>query len=127
MPVVVWPRAFGVDVPDELDGSDLGLAGQLAERGVTVLLGSGGRDPAVTRDLPLLAARAVAHGLSREDAFEALTLGAARALDVDRRLGSVEFGKDADLLVLDGEPLSTTARVQYVIVNGEVAVSPEGN
>jgi imidazolonepropionase-like amidohydrolase len=89
---------------------------------VPVLLGSGGAQPLASRDLPLLAALAVGHGLGRERAFEALTLGAAEALDAGDRIGSLEQGKDADLLVLDGEPLATTTRVLYVITGGELAV-----
>jgi imidazolonepropionase-like amidohydrolase len=75
-----------------------------------------------SRDLPLLASLAVGHGLEPERALEALTLGAARALDAGDRIGSLEQGKDADLLVLDGEPLATTTRVQYVISGGELVV-----
>jgi len=118
IPVIVWPHLLGVERPDELAEADLALAGQLEEAGVTVLLGSNG----ASRDLPLLAALAVGHGLEREKAFEALTLGAARALDVGDRIGSIEQGKDADLLVLDGEPLASTTRVQYVISAGDVVV-----
>lgn len=127
IPVLVWPALRGRGGLDEHEGNDLALAGQLAAKGVTVLLGSGGRDASTTRDLPLLAALAVAHGLPEEQAFEALTMGAARAFDVADLIGSVEFGKRADLLLLDGEPLATTTRVQYVLTGGRVAVAPEEN
>lgn len=127
IPVLVWPALRGSGGLDEHEGHDLALAGRLAAKDVTVLLGSGGRSGATTRDLPLLAALAVAHGLPEEKAFEALTLGAARAFDLADRLGSVEFGKRADLLVLDGDPLDTTTRVRYVLTGGRVAVAPEEN
>lgn len=125
IPVIVWPSLRGTGGPDEFDGGGLELAGELAERGVRVLLGSGGRDEKLTRDLPLLAALTVAHGFEREAAFEALTLGAARTFDMDHRLGSVEVGKDADLLVLDGDPLDTTTRVRHVICGGREVVNQE--
>ena len=64
-------------------------------------------------------------GLDRQVAFEALTLGAARALDVADRIGSLETGKDADVLVLDGEPLVSTTRVRFVLAGGRVVVTPE--
>lgn len=121
IPVIVWPALFGVARPDEFSEADLGLAGRLEEAGVKVLIGSGGGSRG-SRDLPLLAALAVGHGLTPEGAFEALTLGAAQALDVADRIGSLESGKDADLLILDGEPLATTTRITHVISNGDLVV-----
>jgi imidazolonepropionase-like amidohydrolase len=125
IPVLVWPALRGKGSFDEYEGGDLSLAGDLARAGVTVLLGSGGSDPAASRDLPLLAQLAIGHGLEREKAFEALTLGAARLLDVADRLGSVERGKDADLLLLDGDPLDSGTRVQRVISAGRLVLNPE--
>ena len=119
IPVIVWPQLLGTTGrADEVQEADLALAGRLEGAGVTVLLGSNGP----SGDLPLLAALAVGHGLEREAAFEALTLGAARALDMGDRIGSIEQGKDADLLVLDGEPLASTTRVQFVVSAGDVVV-----
>jgi imidazolonepropionase-like amidohydrolase len=125
IPVLVWPALRGKGMPDEYEGGDLSLAGRLAREGVTVLLGTGGANPSASRDLPLLAELAIGNGLDRDKAFEALTLGAARALDVADRLGSVERGRDAELLVLDGEPLVGTTNVRYVISAGRVVVTPE--
>ena len=127
VPVIVWPSLRGTSAEDEFSGDDLSLAAALSAAGVEVLLGTGGRDGSSTRDLPLLAELAVGHGLDREAAFEALTLGAARTFDVAGRLGSVEVGKDADLLVLDGMPLEPNTSVQYVLCGGRLAVSPENN
>lgn len=122
IPVIVWPAPLGTGRPDELEGLDLTLAGRLAEEDVPVLLGSTGDH---SRDLPLLAALAIGHGLDREEAFAALTHRAARTFDVADRLGSVEVGRRADLLVLDGEPLLPTTRVRHVLVNGRVVVTPD--
>lgn len=125
IPVLVWPAPLGRVRPDELDQHDLALAGRLSREGVQVLLGSGGRDPSATRDLPLLAGLAIAHGLGRDEALSAVTIGAARVLDVADRIGSVEAGKDADLIVLDGPPLETTTNVRFTISSGRVVVTPE--
>jgi imidazolonepropionase-like amidohydrolase len=125
IPVLVWPVPMGRERPDEYEGNDLSLAARLSREGVTVLIGSGGTDPEASRDLPLLAGLAIGNGLEREKAFEALTSGAARAMDASDRIGSVETGKDADLLVLDGEPLVSTTRVRYVVSGGRVVVTPE--
>ncbi len=124
--VLVAPLPLGRNRPDEFADSDLSLAGRLARDGVRVLLGSGGRDPSATRDLPLLAGLAIAHGLARDDAFAALTVRAAQAFDVSDRIGTLEPGKDAEVIVLNGPPLETTSRVLYTISDGRVVVTPEG-
>ena len=124
IPVILMPEPERLPADDGLTGHNLGLAARLSEAGVHVLFGSGATSPGDTRDLPTLVNLAIAHGLEPERAFEALTVGAARALDVADRLGTVEVGKDADLLLLDGDPLSSATRVLYVINGGEVVVQP---
>jgi imidazolonepropionase-like amidohydrolase len=70
------------------------------------------------RNLPYAAGRAVAYGLPRDAAVRAITLYAARILGVDGRLGSIEPGKDATLLVTDGDPLEIPTRVVAAFVGG---------
>lgn len=125
IPVMVWPQPMGANPVGEMERYDLALAGRLQHAGVAVLLGSGARNASASRDLPLLAELAIGHGLDREAAFAALTLGAARAFDLDSRIGSVERGKDADLLVLDGDPLSGATHIKYVLSGGDVVITPE--
>jgi len=117
IPVVVNPMPYGDTDGSRPEGNDLGLASRLHALGVEVLLGSG---RAATHDLPVLAALSVGHGLDQKDAFHALTLGAAQALDVADQLGTVRVGKRADLLLLDAEPLSNGARVRAAISAGRV-------
>ncbi len=62
---------------------------------------------------------AVELGLSKENALKALTLDAAKILGVENRLGSIMKGKDADLLVFDGDPLEPCSRLSGVILNGK--------
>jgi imidazolonepropionase-like amidohydrolase len=62
--------------------------------------------------------KAIAAGLPRQVALEALTIRAAEAAGVDAQLGSIEAGKIASLLVVQGEPLSATARLESVYVDG---------
>lgn len=123
IPVLLQPNFARVDKDGGAWGNHLGLAGRLSEAGVQVLLGSGG-SATLTRDLPTLVELSIAHGLDREAAFSALTLDAARTFDLADRLGSVEVGKDADLLVLDGEPLAGGTRITHVVLQGDVVVEP---
>jgi imidazolonepropionase-like amidohydrolase len=73
-----------------------------------------------TRVVLFEAAIAVKHGLGFEDALAALTIDAARILGVDRRLGSLEPGKDADVALYDGDPFEYTSHCTGVIINGQV-------
>jgi imidazolonepropionase-like amidohydrolase len=66
------------------------------------------------------AAIAGANGLGAERTLEALTLGAARILGIDDRVGSVEVGKDADLVLYDGDPFEYTSHACAVVVGGVV-------
>lgn len=64
------------------------------------------------------AALAVRNGMSREAALRAMTLEGAKMLDLEKRIGSLEAGKDADFIVLSGDPLSVYTRVEQTWVEG---------
>ncbi len=70
------------------------------------------------RNLPHNAATAAAFGLPREKALRAITLSAAEILGVERELGSIEVGKQASLLVLDGDPLEVISNVEFMWLEG---------
>jgi imidazolonepropionase-like amidohydrolase len=57
-------------------------------------------------------------GMSREKALSAVTLAGARMLQLDTRIGSLERGKDADFVILSGDPLSVYTRVEQTWVEG---------
>lgn len=73
--------------------------------------------------LPLTAALAVRGGLDRETALRAITITAAEIIGVDRRLGSIAAGKDADFSLFDGDPLDLRVTPKLVFVNGKEAFS----
>jgi imidazolonepropionase-like amidohydrolase len=73
-----------------------------------------------SRILVFEAAIAAANGLTLENSLRAITISAAKLLGVDGRLGSLAPGKDADVVVFDGDPFEYTSHVQTVVVGGAV-------
>jgi imidazolonepropionase-like amidohydrolase len=63
---------------------------------------------------------AAAHGLSKQDALESITLSAARILGISDRVGSIDVGKDADLALYDGDPLEYTTHCTGTVIDGVV-------
>ena len=88
------------------------------------LNGLAGRD---LTSLPLEAAFLVRGGASQSKALEALTIVPARLLGLADRVGSLEVGKDADLLILDGPPLDYRTYVETAFVNGQRVYDREDN
>jgi len=73
------------------------------------------------RHLSQEAAKSVRYaGMDRVRALALATLNPARQLGLGDRIGSIEAGKDADLVLLTGDPLSSLARVQWTMVDGEI-------
>jgi len=70
--------------------------------------------------LPLCASVAVKEGMDEEEALKAITINAAEITGIADRVGSLETGKDADLVIMDGHPLELKSRVLYTIINGQV-------
>lgn len=63
----------------------------------------------------------VREGLSEFDGLKAVTIDAAKINHVDDRVGSIEIGKDADIVIWDGHPYHYMTKTNYVFVNGEIA------
>jgi imidazolonepropionase-like amidohydrolase len=70
---------------------------------------------------------AVRFGMDPMDALEAITIHPAEMLNIDDRVGSLVAGKDGDVVVLDGDPMSTFTHVLYTIVDGEIAYERAGS
>lgn len=101
----------------EAMGSRLDTAGVLERAGVLTSLHS---DDGIidSRLMFRHAGIAVRGGMTREGALKALTINGAKQLGLDARVGSLETGKDADFLILDGDPLSVYSKVMETWVEG---------
>ncbi len=116
IPVIIGPLLTSRSKV-ELRNRSLANPGKLARAGVTI---------AITTDHPVVpvnflvhqAALAVKDGLDRETALRALTINPARIAGIEDRLGSIEPGKDADLVLWSGDPLDVLSRAERVFVDG---------
>ena len=117
VPAVVGP-SMTTRSKVEVRERDFKTAAVLAEAGVTVAIMSD--HPVVpVHNLTLYAALTAKAGLPREEAFRAITINPARILGIDDRVGSLEEGKDADLVVFSEDPFEMSAEVEAVFISGE--------
>ena len=93
------------------------LPARLRDAGVPFCISSAER-PSMVRNLAHHAGTAAAFGLSPEEAVKAISLSAAEILGVADRLGSLEPGKDATLIVVSGDPLEVPSQVEMAFIQG---------
>ncbi|GIX34011.1 MAG: imidazolonepropionase [Lysobacterales bacterium] len=94
------------------------LPRRLYEAGIRFAIASSGRDSTNERNLPFDAATAVAWGLPREEALKAITLYPAEILGVADRLGSLDPGKEASFILVEGDPLEIRSRIHAAWIAG---------
>ncbi len=115
IPVMAGPRGFYRD-PDS--GQVLGIVNEYAKRGVTAL-GVNTDAPVVPEEeLFFQATMAVRYGWDEAKAIRGLTIEAAKALMIDDRVGSLEVGKDADILITTGSIIDPRNYVKEVFIDG---------
>lgn len=94
---------------------------KLQQAGVLFAISTGDSGPEV-RNLPQYAGMAAAYGLSKTDALKAVTLNPARIMNAADRLGSIEVGKMANLVVTDGDLLEIRTHIRYLFIDGRPVV-----
>jgi imidazolonepropionase-like amidohydrolase len=127
--VLLTPRGRRRATPgrEDTSGSSIETSARLEKAGVPFAVATqmnnisldgvyGGRD---LTGLPLEAAFAVRGGCSEKAALAGLTIVPARMLGLEKRVGSIEEGKDADLLILNGPPLDYRTYVEVALVGGK--------
>ena len=123
-PVFVGP-SLGSKSKVELRNKSFTTAGVLYRAGLTVIIITDA--PVIPLQyLPLAAGLAAAAGLPMEEAWHAITINPAKSLGIADRVGSLEPGKDADLVLWTADPLTTVGGEAYMtIVNGEIVYQAE--
>lgn len=119
IPVIIHPTM--IRPSGDAKNASMETAGKLVEAGIPLAFQSGleGYVPKA-RIARYEAGLAAANGLGFDNALYSVTMGAAEILGISDRVGSLEVGKDADVVLFNGDPFEYITNVETVIVNGEV-------
>lgn len=118
-PVIVHPTMYRAG--GETENLSMETASKLKKAGIPVAMQSGYENYVPkTRVVLFEAARTVAYGLTFEEALSTITIDAAKIIGLDKRIGSIEVGKDADLAMYDGDPFEYTTHCTGTIINGKI-------
>ena len=118
---VVGP-AYGGKRDHEIRNRDTIIASVMEENGLDFCISTG--HPTV--DISMTMVQTIMmykKGLSRKTALEAMTINAANMVGLGDRIGSIEVGKDADMVIWDGEPLDYYTSARMVLIDGNIAYS----
>lgn len=117
IPVIIGPI---LQEPNHMESLDVRLdnAARLYKAGVPIAIQTTAENE--VRDLPFQVEYAISYGLPEAAALAAVTLNPARFFGVDNRLGSIDQGKDANLVVLDGTPFRVKTHVVTELIGGKV-------
>jgi imidazolonepropionase-like amidohydrolase len=119
VPVIVGPTQILPSGPDAPFDEPYANPGKLHAAGVKVAFAS--FHSAYSRGLPYEAAMGIPYGLPREAALRAITTNPAEILGLGDRLGTIEAGKIANLIVTNGDPLEIRTQIRHVIIAGAEA------
>jgi imidazolonepropionase-like amidohydrolase len=118
IPVVLAPQDI---LPGNFDriNARRESAAMLVAAGVTISFADGQSHTHNARNITQSAGNAVAYGLPWDDALRAITLAPAEIFGVANRVGSIEPGKEADIVIWPGDPLELTTYPEQVLIKGK--------
>lgn len=118
-----FPAIVGPDLTSrnkiEVQNMAFKTAGILAKAGILTAITTD-HPVSIIQTLPLCASLAVKEGMEMEDALRAITIHAARICGVDDKIGSLEKGKYADVVIFDGHPLDVFTKTMCTLIQGEI-------
>ncbi len=118
IPCIIGPlMSFSKKV--ETRNKDYSIGREFSKKGILT---------AITTDHPVVpieyltisAALCVKEGMDYMEALKAITINPAKILGIDRKVGSIEVGKDADIVIIEGKPLEVMSKVRYVVGKGKL-------
>ena len=119
IPLIVGP-SWGKKTKQELDNKTYATAGILQKAGCKICITTDASEIPIDK-LPLTAGLCAAEGLPLEEAWKAITINPAEVLEIADRVGSLEVGKDADIVIWTADPLTTIGgRAYTTIIDGKV-------
>lgn len=118
-----FPAIVGPDLASrnkiEVQNMAFKTAGILSKAGVLTAITTD-HPVSIIQTLPLCAALAIKEGMRMEDALKAITINAAKICRVDDRIGSLEAGKQADIVIFDRHPFDIFAKTMCVLIRGKM-------
>jgi imidazolonepropionase-like amidohydrolase len=117
IPVIVTTVLSSPNRAWEPYDAEYSLPARLHRAGVRFAI-AGGNSAAYANRLPYEAGAAIAFGLPADEALRAVTLHPARILGLDQRIGSLDVGRDATLLVASGNPLEYATTIEQAYIQG---------
>jgi imidazolonepropionase-like amidohydrolase len=116
VPAVIGPTIYWVSKPETRERGFF-TAVELNKAGVKVALQTDSLTP--MNYFPLLPMYVIKNGMSREDALKCVTINPAEILNIEDQVGSLEPGKDADIVIWSGHPFEFYSKVEQVFINGQ--------
>lgn len=121
IPVILFSNFLAPRIFEETKGFTEKYAGILSNHGVKVAFQNdsviGGK---ILKFSLINAAIYISYGMKEEEALKALTIYPAEIFGISDRIGSIEKGKDADLVILDGDPFNVFTKVKTVLIDGVI-------
>lgn len=119
IPVILGPSMQLPNREDDPYDKPMTMASELAAAGIPIAFAS--FDFSFSRRLSQQAGNAVAYGLPHDEALRAVTVNAAKMFGLDDQIGTIEPGKQANLIVTDGDPLEIRTQLKFLFIKGKPA------
>ena len=109
---------LGVSTKPETKNKTFASYGEVQQYGLTMAITTDHPVLAI-ETLPVCAMMAIKNGMDEMEALKAITINAAKVANIDERVGSIKVGKDADIVIFDGNPMEIATKTKAVFIDGK--------